>query len=114
MSQNSRQPEGLQPELAAHRSVEQGPRSRGCDREGGRESRGFGALPVAFRGSHPSIQRLEPAPPSTRRRVARLGNRITIAFTVRLAITNSGCNAHVFYGVRDPDQTTFNAKASPA
>ena len=33
--------------------------------------------------------------------VARLGNRITIAFTGRLAITNSGCNAHVFHYVTD-------------
>src|SRR6185369_9706933 len=32
--------------------------------------------------------------------VARLGNRTTIAFTGRLAITNSGCNAHVFHYVR--------------
>ena len=32
MGQNSCQPEGLQPESAAHRSVEQGPRLRGCDR----------------------------------------------------------------------------------
>src|SRR5580765_7773476 len=50
MSQNSCQPEGLQPESAAHRSLEQGPRSRGCDRESVRESRGFDALPVALRG----------------------------------------------------------------
>ena len=50
LSQNSCQPEGLQPETAAHRSVEQGPRVRGCDRVGARESRGFGALPVALRG----------------------------------------------------------------
>src|SRR6187401_3410351 len=50
MGQNSCQPEGLQPELAAHRSVEQGPRLRGWDREGGRESRGLGALLVALRG----------------------------------------------------------------
>ena len=50
MGENSCQPEGLQPESAAHRSVEQGPRVRGCDREGVRESRGFGALPVALRG----------------------------------------------------------------
>src|SRR6185369_5521008 len=49
-NQNSCQPEGLQPELAAHRSVEQGPRLRGWDREGGRESRGLGALLVALRG----------------------------------------------------------------
>ena len=48
--QNSCQPEGLQPESAAHRSVEQGPHSWGCDRGGGRESRGFGALLVALRG----------------------------------------------------------------
>src|SRR5207344_3218768 len=48
--QNSCQPEGLQPESAAHRSVEQGPRLRGCDREGGRASRGLGALLVALRG----------------------------------------------------------------
>jgi len=33
------------------------------------------------------------------RRVARLGNRMTIALTGRLAITNSGCNAHVFHHV---------------
>src|SRR3954467_10431675 len=33
--------------------------------------------------------------------VARLGNRITIAFTVRLALTNSGSNAHGFYAVTD-------------
>src|SRR5258706_14893440 len=32
--------------------------------------------------------------------VARLGNRTTIAFTGRIAITNSGCNAHVFHYVR--------------
>src|SRR6185369_5062871 len=32
--------------------------------------------------------------------VARLGNRTTIAFTGRLALTNSGCNAHVFHHVR--------------
>ena len=51
-------------------------------------------------GSHPSTIRLEPAPPSTRRGVARLGNRITIARIERLAITNSGCNAHVFHYVR--------------
>src|SRR6478736_6426156 len=50
MGQNSCQPEGLQPESAAHRSVEQGPRLRGCDREGVSESRGFGALLVALRG----------------------------------------------------------------
>src|SRR6185369_12641087 len=50
MSQNSCQPEGLPPESAAHRSAEQGPRLRGCDRGGGRESRGCGALPVALRG----------------------------------------------------------------
>src|SRR3979411_1376227 len=31
--------------------------------------------------------------------VARLGNRMTIAFTGRLAITNSGSNAHVFHYV---------------
>src|SRR5579862_2944976 len=48
--QNSCQPEGLQPESAAHRSVEQGPRLRGCDRGGARESHGFGALHVALRG----------------------------------------------------------------
>src|SRR5258705_10417228 len=50
MSQNSCQPEGLQPESAAHRSVEQGPHLWECDRGGARESRGFGALPVALRG----------------------------------------------------------------
>src|SRR5258706_15422925 len=50
MGQNSCQPEGLQPESEAHRSVEQGPRVRGCDRGGGRESRGFGALLLALRG----------------------------------------------------------------
>src|SRR6185369_10114024 len=50
MGQNSCQPEGLQPESAAHRSVEQGPRLRGCDREGARESRGIGVLLVALRG----------------------------------------------------------------
>src|SRR5476651_1688390 len=50
MGQNSWQPEGLQPESAAHRSVEQGPRLRGCDRAGACESRGFGALHVALRG----------------------------------------------------------------
>src|SRR3979409_415635 len=50
MCQNSCQPEGLQPESAAHRNVEQEPRLRGCDREGARESRGIGALPVALRG----------------------------------------------------------------
>src|SRR3954451_20155090 len=48
--ENSCQPEGLQPESAAHRSVEQGPRLRGCDRVGVRESRRFGALLVALRG----------------------------------------------------------------
>src|SRR5678815_5758942 len=32
-------------------------------------------------------------------RVARLGNRTTIALTGRLAITNSGCNAHAFHCV---------------
>jgi len=41
MSENSCQPEGLQPESAAHRSVEQGSRLRGCDRGGARESRGL-------------------------------------------------------------------------
>ena len=41
---------GLRPESAAHRNVEQGPRLRGCDREGARESRGFGAPSVALRG----------------------------------------------------------------
>src|SRR5450631_1305681 len=50
MGQNSCQPEGLQPESAAHRSVEQGPRARGCDRVGACESRGFGAPSVALRG----------------------------------------------------------------
>ena len=50
MGQNSCQPEGLQPESAAHRSVEQGPRLRGCDREGACESRGLGALLVALQG----------------------------------------------------------------
>ena len=50
MGQNSCQPEGLQPESAAHRHVEQGPHSWGCDRGGGRESLGIGALPVALRG----------------------------------------------------------------
>src|SRR6186997_1392369 len=50
MGQNSCQPEGLQPESAAHRSEEQEPRLRGCDREGARESRGLGALLVALRG----------------------------------------------------------------
>ena len=50
MGQNSCQPEGLQPESAAHRSVEQGPRLRGCDRRGACESRGFGAPSVALRG----------------------------------------------------------------
>ena len=44
-------------------------------------------------GSHPSIMRLEPAPASTRRSVARLGNRVTIAFTGRLALDISGDNA---------------------
>ncbi|HEX3169433.1 MAG TPA: hypothetical protein VHQ88_02570, partial [Burkholderiales bacterium] len=34
-------------------------------------------------------------------RVARLGNGMTIAFTGRLALTNSGYNAHVFHHVRD-------------
>ena len=43
-------PKGLQPESAAHRSVEQGPRLRGCDRAGGNQSRGFGAPSVALRG----------------------------------------------------------------
>src|SRR5258706_6034530 len=33
-------------------------------------------------------------------RVARLGNRTTIARIERLAITNSGCNAYVFHHVR--------------
>ena len=37
-------------------------------------------------------------------RVARLGNRTTIAFTGRLALTNSGCNAHVFHDVGDSKQ----------
>ena len=41
---------GLRPESAAHRSVEQGPRLRGCDRAGARESRGCGAPSVALRG----------------------------------------------------------------
>ena len=50
MGQNSCQPEGLQPESAAHRSVEQGPRLRGCDRADVHESRGFGAPSVALRG----------------------------------------------------------------
>jgi len=34
MGQNSCQPEGLQPKPAARCSVEQGPRLRGCNREG--------------------------------------------------------------------------------
>src|SRR5664279_5253430 len=50
MGQNSCQPEGLQPESAAHRSAEQGSHSWGCDRGGVHESRGFGALLVALRG----------------------------------------------------------------
>jgi len=33
-------------------------------------------------------------------RVARLANTLSIGFTGRLALTNSGCNAHVFHGVR--------------
>ena len=39
MGQNSRQPQGLQPQRPARRSVEQGPRLRGCDRVGVHESR---------------------------------------------------------------------------
>src|SRR5258707_14390270 len=49
-AKNSCQPEGLQPESAAHRSVAQGPRLRGCNRVVARESRGIGAPLVAFRG----------------------------------------------------------------
>ena len=41
---------GCGPESAAHRSVEQGPRLRGCDRAGAHESRAIGAPSVALRG----------------------------------------------------------------
>jgi len=64
----------LQPESAAHRSVEHGAPLAGM--------RPWRCAWIAWircascraAGSHPSMKRLEPAPPSTRRRVARLGN----------------------------------------
>jgi hypothetical protein len=39
MGKNSCQPKGLQPQRRARRSAEQGPRLRGCDREGAQVSR---------------------------------------------------------------------------
>ena len=54
LGQNSCQPEGLQPESAAHRSVEQGPRLRGCDRGGAHESRGNRCAESRVAGSHPA------------------------------------------------------------
>ena len=50
-------------------------------------------------GSHPSTKRLEPAPPSTRRCVARLAKVLDICCNERLASTHSDCNALVFHYV---------------
>jgi hypothetical protein len=75
---------------------------------GGAPERGAGAPPAGMRpcrgsfvpcnrctecpapGSHPSKERLEPAPPCTGRIVTRLANIPDIRCTGRLAITNFG------------------------
>ena len=50
LGQNSRQPAGLSPKSAACRSVEQGPRLRGCDRVGSRKARAWWHAIVPLQG----------------------------------------------------------------
>ncbi len=92
---------GLRPKSATRRSVEQGPRLRGCDRGTGRERVVSGPMRVSgvrspegplFRPAtrHPSTQRLEPAPPCAGHFVGRLGHIRDMTCAVLRVITNFG------------------------
>ena len=52
-------------------------------------------------GSHPSIERLEPAPPRAGHFVGRLDHIRDMACTVLRVSANFGSNAHLFHYVRD-------------
>ena len=82
------------------RNAEQGPRLWGCDR-GADHGRSFADPNARLRGRIQAQYAWNLLRPPRDGRVARLGNRMTIACAGRLALTNSDCNAHVFHFVMD-------------